>query len=469
MPTGEPYIPETITVHLGAPDRNGENVTVPFPDYVKNVASSEIYPTWSENTLRANIYAIVSFALNRIYTEWYRIRGYDFDITDNTQYDQKFIKGRQIFENISRIVDETFDDYVRRQGTVEPLFTAFCNGTTSTCDGLSQWGSAQLGEDGLTPYEILTYYYGDDIDIVKNAPVRTGTPSYPGFPISLGFVGNEARTIQVQLNRISRNYPAIPKIGDVSGDFDYATEEAVRAFQNIFNLPETGVVDKATWNKIAYIFVSVKKLAELGSEGLRAEETSQQFTENLSIGMQGANVRGLQYYLAVIGAYYEDVEPVDITGYFGNETENSVKSFQRVFGLPETGIVDRATARDIYRAYDGILENSPEPDVSAGNVVLYPGVILREGATGEYVRLLQTYLSYIHQTYPEINDVSVTGYFGPMTKSAVIAFQRLYGYPENGAVGSVIWDSITELYSDLRFGTDKRLYLSPGYTISGGI
>ncbi len=467
MPSGEPYIPETITVHLGTPDSNAENVTLPFPEYIKNVASSEIYPTWNEAALRANIYAIVSFALNRVYTEWYRIRGYDFDITDSTQYDQKFIKGRQIFENISRIVDEIFDDYVRRRGAVEPLFTAFCNGTTATCEGLSQWGTVGLADDGLTPYEILQYYYGDDIDIVRNAPIRTGTPSYPGFPLSLGFVGNEARTIQVQLNRISGNYPAIPKIGDVSGDFDYATEEAVRVFQQIFDLPETGVVDKATWNKLAYIFVSVKKLAELNSEGLRQEETMKQFTEDIRAGMQGQNVRGLQYYLAVIGAYYEDVDPVPITGYFGSQTENSVKSFQRVFGLPETGVVDRETARDIYRAYDGILDNSPEPNASLGNVVLYPGVILREGASGEYVRLLQTYLSYIHNTYPEINDVSVTGYFGPVTKAAVIAFQKLYGYPENGAVGSVIWDSITELYSDLRFGMDKRPYQSPGYTISG--
>lgn len=464
---GEPFIPETITVHLGRPDSNAENVTLPFPDYIKNVASSEIYPTWPEAALRANIYAIVSFALNRIYTEWYRVRGYDFDITDTTQYDQKFIKGRQVFENISQIVDEIFDDYVRRQGSVEPLFTAFCNGTTATCDGLSQWGTVQLAEDGLVPYEILQYYYGDDIEIVRNAPVRTDTPSYPGFPISLGFVGNETRTIQVQLNRIARNYPAIPKIGDVSGDFDYATEEAVRTFQEVFNLPVTGVVDKATWNKIAYIFISVKKLSELESEGLRAEEAAQQFTETLSIGMQSQQVRNLQYYMAVIAAFYEDVLPVDITGYFGSETENSVKSFQRVFGLPETGIVDRNTARDIYRAYFGIRDSLPPPDPESGNVVLFPGVVLREGARGEYVRILQVYLSYIHKTYPEINDVTPTGYFGPVTREAVIAFQRLYGLPENGVVGLAVWDAVTELYSDLRFGMDKRPYQSPGYTISG--
>jgi peptidoglycan hydrolase-like protein with peptidoglycan-binding domain len=466
MPTGEPYIPETITVHLGRPDDAAENVTVSFPDYIRNVASSEIYPTWPEASLRANLYAIVSFALNRIYTEWYRSRGYDFDITSSTQYDQKYIYGRQIFENISRLTDELFDDYVRRQGSIEPLFTAFCNGTTSTCNGLSQWGTVDLAEEGFVPYEILSYYYGDNIDIVTNAPIRTYTPSYPGFPISLGYVGNETRNIQVQLNRISQNYPAIPKIADVSGDFDYITEDAVRAFQEIFNLEPTGVVGKATWNKIAYLYTSVKRLAELNSEGVREEEAAQQFTENLHIGMQSPNVRNLQYYLAVIGAYYAAVQPVSMTGYFGAETETSVKSFQQVFGLPQTGIVDRATANDLYRAFFGIVESMPPPDPEAGTVVLFPGVVLREGASGEYVRILQTYLSYVHQTYPEINDVNATGYFGPLTKSAVIAFQKLYGLPENGVVGSTVWDALTELYSDLRFGMDKRPYQSPGYTIS---
>lgn len=465
MPIGEPFIPERITVHLGAPDANAENVTVPFPEYVKNVVSSEIYPTWKEAAIRANIYVIVSFALNRIYTEWYRLRGYDFDITNNTQYDQKFIYGRQIFENISRLVDELFHDYVRRQGSVEPLFTAFCNGTTSTCNGLSQWGSAALAQEGLSPYEILTNYYGTDIDIVQNAPVRTNTPSYPGSPLAVGFNGNEVRTIQVQLNRISRNYPAIPKIADVNGDFDFTTEDAVIAFQEIFNLEPTGVVDAATWYQIAYIFISVKRLSELDSEGLRQEEAAVQFTDTLRVGMQGQQVRGAQYYLAVIGAYYAAVQPVEITGYYGAETEASVRSFQQVFGLPQTGVIDRATGVDIYRAFRGILESLPPPDSTLGNVVLFPGVVLREGASNEYVKLLQTYLSYIHETYPEVQAVNTTGYFGPLTRAAVTSFQRLYGLQETGIVRAATWDAITELYSTLRYGTDKRPYQSPGYII----
>ena len=172
MLTGEPFIPETITVHLGRPNEDAQDVTVAFSDYVKNVASSEIYPTWPEASLRANIYVITTFALNRIYTEWYRARGYAFDITSSTQYDQKYIYGREVFENISRLVDEQFFVYVRRTGTVEPLFTAFCNGTTVTCEGLSQWGTVDLAQQGMGAYDILTYYYGTDIELVRDAPIR---------------------------------------------------------------------------------------------------------------------------------------------------------------------------------------------------------------------------------------------------------------------------------------------------------
>lgn len=462
--TGEPIIPEMITVHLGPPQSDADNVTVSFPDYVKNVASSEIYPTWPENSLRANIYVIVTFALNRIYTEWYRSKGYDFDITSSTQYDQKFIYGREIFENISVLVDELFNDYIRRQGTVEPLFAAFCNGTTVTCDGLSQWGTVDLANQGMTPFEILQYYYGDDIEIVENAPVMQNQPSYMGQPLRLGDASNEVKTLQVRLNRISRNYPAIPKIEIADGYFGLHTEEAVKEFQRIFNLDPTGVVDKSTWYKIEYIFTSVKRLSELNSEGLRLEEVAKQFTEVLSMGMQSNEVKNLQYFLAVIGAYYEQVPPVPITGYFGEQTENSVKAFQRVYGLPETGIVDRQTWEDIYRAYDGIVQSVP---VTAGNdVILYQGRILQEGMTSDSIRILQEYLTFIHETYPDIPAVNNTGYFGPVTKSAVIAFQNRFGIKPTGVVGAITWNEIAGVYSDLKYGYDKRPYQNPGYTIS---
>ena len=463
MLTGTPFIPETITVHLGTPDSNAPNVTVDFSTYIKNVASSEIFPTWPESALRANIYAIVSFALNRIYTEWYRSRGYDFDITSTTQFDQKFINGREYFENISYIVDELFNDYVQRQGSIEPLFTSFCNGTTSTCAGLSQWGTVDLANRGLTPYEILQYYYGDDINIVRNAPVKTRMPSYPGIPLKYGSASNDVKSLQVFLNRISSNYPAIPKIPQVDGVFDDATEATVRKFQEVFDLAVTGIVDEATWYRIVYIYTSVKRLSELNSEGVAFEEVEPLYNEDLSIGMQGNEVSHLQYYLAVIGAYYEAVQPVEITGYFGEETENSLKSFQRVFGIPQTGVLDRQTRNDIYRAYMGIVE-TVKPEYTA--VVLYPNIVLREGENNDYVRILQEYLTFIHDTYPNIPAVNNTGYFGPLTKQSVMEFQRQFGINPTGFVGGVTWDAIAGVYSDLRFGFDKRPYQDPGYIIS---
>ena len=212
-----PFIPEYITVHLGRPDEYAENVTVSFPEYIKNVASSELYPTWPESALRANILAQISYALNRVYTEYYRASGYDFDITSSTAVDQSFVRGRDIFENVSEIVDDIFNNYIVRRGNVEPLFASYCNGTTTTCEGLSQWGSVDRANEGLFPYEILQYYYGENIDLVQNAPIDNIEPSNPLNPLKLGSIGEDVRQVQLKLNRISKNYPSIPKIVPVSG------------------------------------------------------------------------------------------------------------------------------------------------------------------------------------------------------------------------------------------------------------
>ena len=212
-PFGYPVIPERITVHLGRPEESARNVEVPFSDYIKNVASSEIYPTWPENAIRANIYAQISYALNRVYTEWYRSRGYDFDITNSTQYDQAYVPERNIFENISQIVDEIFNNYVRRQGSVEPYFTQYCNGTTSTCAGLSQWGTVELANQGYLPYEILRYYYGDDIDIVRNAPVQNVEESYPASRSGAACAATTSascRESSTASRKIIRRSPALP-------------------------------------------------------------------------------------------------------------------------------------------------------------------------------------------------------------------------------------------------------------------
>lgn len=461
----EPVIPEYITVHLGAPQNSAaENVTISFPDYIKNVASSELYPTWPEAALRANIYAIISFTLNRIFTEWYPSQGYDFDITNSTQYDQSFVKDRDIYEPINTIVDEIFNNYISRQGNVEPLFAVYCDGReVADCGGLTQWGSVALANQGLGPYDILTRFYGNDIDLVMNAPVGGDISLYPGTTLSIGDGGNDVSRLEIRLNRISNNYPAIPKL-DPTGIYSADTAEAVRKFQEIFNLPQTGVVDKATWYKINYIYSSVKRLAQLNSEGLTLEEVSGQFPQQLTIGDTGEPVNYAQYILAVIGAYYNAVLPVDVTGTYDENTAAAVRSFQQVFGLEPTGIIDERTWDDIYRAYAGIVENVPISAQAEGEV-LYPGRPLAEGTTSEYVRVMQEYLSYIHQTYPDIPDVSATGYFGPVTRNAVTAFQRRFGLNPVGAIGAETWNAITNVYNELRFGYQKKPGQNPGYTI----
>jgi len=338
MPTVTPFVPQRITVHLGAPSSNAENVTVSFSDYVKNVASSEIYPTWDESALRANILAITSFALNRVYTEFYRSRGYDFDITNSTAYDQYFVKGRAFFENISRLVDELFNDYLRRPGFVEPLAAKFCNGTTVTCEGLSQWGSQNLAQQGYNSTQILRSYYGD-VETVLNAPIRGITSSYPGTPLRVGSTGPNVVVIQVSLNRIAQNYPAIPKIPSVDGIFGPRTETTVRAFQQIFGLSPDGIVGPATWYEIVRLYTAVTSLSELRSQGQQFYAINWSAPNALQTGDTGDKVRQLQYMLSVLSAYIPEIPPVSVDGIFGQATRAAVLAAQRRFRLPETGVV----------------------------------------------------------------------------------------------------------------------------------
>ena len=353
MATVIPYIPQQITVHLGPPGSNAENVTVSFTDYVKNVASSEIYPTWDESALRANILAIVSFALNRVYTEYYPSRGYDYDITNSTAYDQYFVKGRSFFNNISRLVDELFNDYLRRPGFVEPLAAKFCNGTTAICEGLSQWGSENLAQQGYNSVEILESYYGD-VEIVNNAPISGITASYPGTPLRRGTTGPGVVTVQASLNRISQSYPAIPKIPTVDGIFGVRTENAVRKFQEIFNLTPYGIVGPATWYALVRIYVAVNRLAELRSQGQKYYINSWAHTNPIRQGNTGIKVEHLQYMLSILAAYIPEMPSLTIDGVFGTETRNAVLAAQRRFGLPETGVVDAATWDEIYDQFSGI-------------------------------------------------------------------------------------------------------------------
>lgn len=353
MPTVIPYIPQRITVHLGAPSASAPNVTVNFIDYVKNVASSEIYPTWEDSALRANILAIVSFALNRVYTEFYRSRGYDFDITNSTAYDQFFVNGRSYFDNVSRLVDSLFNDYLRRPGFVEPLAAKFCNGTTATCEGLSQWGSQRLAQQGYSSTQILRSYYGN-VEIVSNAPIRGITSSYPGTALRRGTTGPSVVVVQVELNRISQNYPAIPKVYPVDGIFGAQTEASVRKFQEVFNLTADGIVGRATWYQLIRVYTAVTALGELRSQGQRFYANSWANSNPIEQGDTGVKVEHLQYMLSVLAAYIPEIPNVAIDGIFGSATRNAVLAAQRRFGLPQTGIVNAQTWDEIYDQYSGI-------------------------------------------------------------------------------------------------------------------
>lgn len=448
-------IPETVTVHLGRPDAPAPNVTVPFIDYVKNVASSEIYPTWPENAIRANMYAQISFALNRIYTEYYRSRGYDFDITNSTAFDQYYVDGRDIFDNISRIADEIFNSYIVRGNGIEPYFAQYCSGTTVTCDGLSQWGTVALARQGLTPLEILRRYYGNSVYIRQNVPVSGTRESYPGVPLRSGNISDAARNVQIRLNRISKNYPNIPKISPVNGTYDIETENAVREFQRTFDLTPDGIVGPATWYKIIRIFNAVKRLNELNSEGLQLSEISTQFQNVLRFGDSSDRIKPLQYFLSYVGTYVDTVPPVPVTGYFGEQTRAAVIAFQRTYGLTPDGIVGPRTWNALYDAYRGIIQSLPD-SAFTDTPAPFPGTYLVRGSRGEDVLVLQKNLAAVASVIRDIPSVAATGYFGQQTFQSVIAFQRLFGIETTGAVGPITWDAIASEASDITAGNSRR-------------
>lgn len=367
-------IPNPITVHLGSPGTSASNVQVSFPDYVKNAASSEIYPTWPESSLRANIYAIITFALNRVYTEWYRSRGFNFDITNSTAYDQNYIYGRNIYESISRIVDEIFNEYVRRQGQNAPYFTSFCNGTTATCPGLSQWGTVTLANQGLSPLQILRSYYPKDVEIAETNIITGIVSSYPGTALKTGSTGLDVQTIQTYLQKIRRNYPAIPAITDPAGVFGESTRAAVAKFQSIFNLTPDGIVGKSTWNKLSYLYTSVTRLAELDSEGTSLGIGTIPPSSVLRLGSSGQDVITLQYLLNVAAEYDPTIPAPSQDGNFGRGTQQSVMAFQRAAELAPDGVVGPLTWQALYNTYLGV-DNviPPSPDTGVIEYVVRSG------------------------------------------------------------------------------------------------
>ena len=439
-----PIVPNNITVHLGAPDEAVRNITVSFIDYIKNVASSELYPTWPESSLRANIYAIISFALNRIYNEWYRSKGYNFDITSTSAYDQKYIENRAVYENISNIVEEIFNDYIVKAGQIQPYFTKYCDGRISTCNGLSQWGSVSLANQGKTPIQILRYYYGDDISIKENAPVGDVEEGYPGYVIKLGFAGNPVKLIERDLNRIRQNYPAIPLIEDNLGLYSKETEAAVKKFQEIFSLPVTGEVDKATWYRIKYVYTSVKKLADLYSEGISVSEAQLPYLEELNYGDTGIEVEFMHYYLNAIAFLDPDIPYLPTNSVYNDNSRMMVMAFQRKYGLPVTGTFNYTDWQRLREVYDKMLKS---PTTSQVNFIdeLYPGYFLTKGVTGEDVRRFQKFLLKICQYDKSIPGVRVNGIFDDLTENSVKKLQDDYGFQINGLVGPLLWKKVVEL------------------------
>lgn len=463
-----PIIPETIRVHIGPAGTGGDVVEVSFLDYIRNVASNEIYPTWPKEALIANILAQISFALNRIYTEYYPSRGYDFDITSFTGTDQSFQTNSTVYENIGNLVDEYFNSYIRRKGSVLPLFAQYCDGINTTCQGLSQWGTASLAENGLDYFSILKNYYGDDIEIVSNAPIGTPGESAPSAPLRIGSSGNEVAILQTRLNRISANYPSIPKINPTDGIYGPETENAVRKFQQIFSLTEDGIVGDATWYKVRSVYNAVKQLNELISEGLTFDEVSLQYPEDLRRGSQGLYVSILQYYLNVVSTFTEGLSAIPINGIFGENTENLVRSFQRNAGLSETGIVDEETWNVLYDNYIGIIDSLPATAFE-GVARPFPGNTLRIGFRGDDVKDLQGYINALATAYNGIPTLIEDGIFGENTRDAVYVIQSLFNLTQDGTVDAITWAVIADTYDDIVKGNQRSQGQYPGYEIGGNM
>ena len=439
-----PVVPTNITVHLGEPDQAAQDITIPFTDYISNVAASELYPTWPRASLEANIYAIISFALNRVYNEWYRSKGYNFDITSSPTYDQTYTLNRSTYENIDDIVNDIFDNYVVKGNQVQPYFTRYCDGRKTTCDGLSQWGSVSLANQGKSALDILKTYYGNDISIKYDAPVGEVGEGYPGSPVGIGSFGNPVLAIQRDLKRIRKNYPAIPDITGSLGIYDIETENAVRKFQQIFSLPITGIVDKGTWYKIKYVYNSVKKLSDLYSEGLSEEEATFLYTDLLKYGDTGIEVEYIHYFLDAIAFLDKDIPRLPTNSIYNNNTVTMVKAFQKKYGLPVTGEFNYTDLTVLRNAYRTILKSFPL-EYQEFVDELYPDYFLVRGTTGSDVKRFQRFLYDICRRDKSIPGVRVNGIFDELTEKSVKKLQSDYGFDINGVVGPLLWRKVVEL------------------------
>ena len=437
-------IPTHITVHLGRPNESARNVTVSFRDYIANVASSEVYPTRPEQALRANTHCQTPLALNRIYTEWYPSRGYNFNITGSPGYDQAYVHGRTVFDVMVRLTDDIFSTFIRKTGTVNPYFSEYCDGKTVSCPGLKQWGTVTLAEQGRSALSILRYYYGNDVEVIRTSNIASIPESYPGSPVRRGDRGPSVFTLQRQLNRITKDYPFFGTLTP-DGIFGEQMAETVKRFQRQFSLTADGVVGRQTWYKISYIYVSVKDLAELTSEGETSSGVLSDGTWGgtvLRTGSRGGAVEQLQFWLNTISQYVASIPSVSVDGSFGSRTAAAVRAFQRRYGLAVDGVVGEATWNAIYAQFFSIQSDNGTPNA-------YPGTALRQGDEGQNVRLVQFWLKIARTVYTALNNPTVDGQFGAATKRAVEAFQRYFGLTADGVVGRTTWNKLREVYTDI--------------------
>ena len=399
---------------------------------------------WPEQALRANIHCQISLALNRIYTEWYPSKGYTFNITNSTSYDQYYVHGRTVFDVMVRITDDIFNTYIRKTGTVNPYYSEYCDGKSVTCPGLKQWGTVTLANQGRNALQILKYYYGNDIEIIRTSNIQSIPQSYPGSPIRQGDSGTAVFTLQRQLNRITKDYPFLGLL-TVDGVFGAKMAATVRAFQKQFNLTADGVVGRQAWYKISYIYVSVKDLAELTSEGEVSSGTLSDGTWGgtvLRTGSTGSAVEQLQFWLNTLAQYESSIPSLTVDGVYGTGTANTVRAFQRKYGLTVDGVVGRDTWTELYDQFRSIQSDNGTPNA-------YPGTALREGSSGQNVRLVQFWLKIARTVYTSLANVTVDGKFGAGTAAAVQRFQRYFGLTSDGVVGRITWNKLYEVYNDI--------------------
>ena len=438
-------VPKNITVHLGRPAASARNVTVSFRDYIANVASSEVYPTWPIEALKANIHCQISLALNRIYTEWYPSKGYTFNITNSTSYDQYYVHGRTVFDVMVKLTDDIFNTYIRKTGTVNPYYSEYCDGKSVTCPGLKQWGTVTLANQGRNALSILKYYYGSDIEIVRTSNIQSIPRSYPGSPLRRGDRGTAVFTLQRQLNRITKDYPFLGLL-TVDGIFGSRMTETVKRFQKQFNLTADGAV-RTTDMVQDQLYLCVGQ-GSCGADQARARCPGGTLSDGtwgrtvLRTGSTGSAVEQLQFWLNTLAQYESSIPSLTVDGVYGTGTANTVRAFQRKYGLTVDGVVGRDTWTALYDQFRSIQSDNGTPNA-------YPGTALREGASGQNVRLVQFWLKIARTVYSNLNNITVDGKFGSATTAAVKRFQTYFGLTSDGVVGRTTWNKLYEVYNDI--------------------